>query len=149
MNKVICTGNLTRDVELKTTPSGSPVTTLGVANNETSKDGKLTTFLDVDVWGKQAKSCAEYLSKGSPVLIDGRLKLDQWTQQDGQKRNKLKVIANRVQFLGNKQTDDNDQGSEQRNEVASQETSHEQAPDGDDTRQQVENLTDDDENLPF
>ena len=145
MNKVICTGNLTRDVELKTTPSGSPVTTLGVANNETSKDGKLTTFLDVDVWGKQAKSCAEYLSKGSPVLIDGRLKLDQWTQLDGQKRNKLKIVANRVQFLGNKQTDEGDQNSE----VASQETSHEQAPDGDDTRQQVENLTDDDENLPF
>ena len=146
MNKVIITGNLTRDVGLKYTPSGSPVATIGVANNERGKDLKdIVTFIDVEVWGKTAENCDQYLSKGSPVLIDGRLKLDQWTQQDGQKRNKLKIVANRVQFLGNKQTDEGDQNSE----VASQETSHEQAPDGDDTRQQVENLTDDDENLPF
>ena len=104
-NKVILMGNLTRDPELKHLASGSPVCDLGLAVNEKykSKDGEAkesVTFVDITVWGRQAESCAEYLSKGSPVLVEGSLKLDQWETEDGDKRSKLKVNGQNVQFLG-------------------------------------------------
>jgi len=98
-NKVIIMGNLTRDIELRYTGNGTAVTDIGVAINSRKKDkSNETVFVDVTVWDKQAENCAEYLSKGSPVHIEGRLTLDQW-EKDGQKYSKLKVTAISVQFL--------------------------------------------------
>jgi single-strand DNA-binding protein len=105
LNKVFLVGNLTRDPEVKYLPSGTAVADLGLAVNETYKnrDGETkesTVFVDVAVWARQAETCGEYLTKGSPVLIEGRLQLDQWETQQGEKRSKLRVRADRVQFLG-------------------------------------------------
>ena len=105
LNKVFLVGNLTRDPEVKYLPSGTAVADLGLAVNEVYKnrDGETkesTVFVDVAVWARQAETCGEYLSKGSPVLIEGRLQLDQWETQQGEKRSKLRVRADRVQFLG-------------------------------------------------
>ena len=104
-NKVIVAGNLTRDVELRHIPSGSAVCDIGLAVNDRVKRGDKwedeVTFVDITLWGRTAEIANEYLSKGSSVLIEGRLKLDSW-EQDGQKRSKLKVIGERMQMLGSK-----------------------------------------------
>jgi single-strand DNA-binding protein len=105
LNRVFLMGNLTRDPEVRYTPSGTAVGDLGLAINETykNKDGEAvetTVFIDVEVWARQAETCMEYLHKGSPVFVEGRLKLDQWTNQQNEKRSKLRVRADRVQFLG-------------------------------------------------
>jgi len=105
INRVIVAGNLTRDPELRYIPSGMGVSELRLAINDNykNKDGQLverTVFVDVVVWGKQAETCRDYLSKGSPVLVEGRLQLDEWETQQGEKRSKLRVRADRVQFLG-------------------------------------------------
>lgn len=105
MNMVVLMGNLVGDVEGKTLPSGSEVANFRIAVNEdyTGKDGKKVesaVFVDVEAWGKQAGPCRQYLKKGSPVMVEGRLKLDQWQGKDGEKRSKLLVRADRVQFLG-------------------------------------------------
>jgi single-strand DNA-binding protein len=97
---------VTRDVELKYTQSGLAVTDLGLAVNDRRKNQagdwvEETTFLDVTLWGRQAEVAGEYLSKGSPVLIEGRLKLDTW-EQEGQKRSKLRVVGERMQMLGSR-----------------------------------------------
>ena len=103
-NKVLLMGNLTRDPELRFTSSGSALTKFGLAVNRKYKAGEEwkedVCFVDITVWGKQAENCAEYLSKGRPVFIDGRLQFSTWETDDGQKRNKLEVVANSVQFLG-------------------------------------------------
>jgi len=103
-NRVILVGNLTRDPELRYTPSGTAVTDVGLAMNDRWKNANgewvdEATFVDVTLWGRQAEVASEYLSKGSPVLIEGRLKLDQW-EQEGQKRSRLKVVGLRMQMLG-------------------------------------------------
>ncbi|HNX52604.1 MAG TPA: single-stranded DNA-binding protein [Pontiellaceae bacterium] len=105
LNRVFLMGNLTRDPEVRYTPSGTAVGDLGLAINENFKNKagetvESTVFVDVEVWARQAETCAEYLYKGSPVFVEGRLKLDQWTNQQGEKRSKLRVRADRVQFLG-------------------------------------------------
>lgn len=105
LNRVFLMGNLTRDPEVRYTPSQTAVGTLGLAINEKYKNKagetvEKTVFVDVDVWGRQAETCSEYLYKGSPVFVEGSLKLDQWTNQQGEKRSKLAVTASRVQFLG-------------------------------------------------
>ena len=104
LNKVLLMGNLTRDPEVKYTPKGTAVCDLGLAINDTYKaqDGTIketVTYVDVEVWGRTAENCKQYLSKGRPVFIEGQLRLDQW-EQEGQKRSKMKVRADRVQFLG-------------------------------------------------
>lgn len=102
-NRVILVGNLTRDVELKYTASQTAVTEIGLAVNDRVKKNNEwvdeTTFVDVTLWGRTAEVASEYLSKGSPVLIEGRLKLDTW-EKDGQKRYKLHVVGERMQMLG-------------------------------------------------
>jgi single-strand DNA-binding protein len=102
-NKVILMGNLTRDPELRYTPSGSAVANFGLAVNRRYKqDDELkedTCFVDIAVFGRQAENCSEYLSKGSLVLIDGRLNYRKWETEDGQNRSKLDVVANNVQFM--------------------------------------------------
>ena len=104
-NKVILMGNLTRDPELRYTPKGMAVAKVGLAVNRTwrSESGEQkeeVTFIDVDVWGRTAENVGQYMRKGSPILIEGRLKLDQWDdKQTGQKRSRLGVTAETVQFL--------------------------------------------------
>lgn len=106
-NRVILVGNLTRDVDVRFTKSGTPVTDVGLAVNDRVKRNDEwvdeTTFVDVTLWGRTAEIAGEYLSKGSSVLIEGRLKLDTW-EQDGQKRHKLHVVGERMQMLGGKPT---------------------------------------------
>ena len=103
-NRVMLMGNLTRNPELKYTPSGTAVTDLGLAVNESFKNKagetvEQTCFVDVVVWGRQAETASEFLTKGSPAFIEGRLQFDQWENQEGEKRSRLRVRAERVQFL--------------------------------------------------
>lgn len=102
-NRVILVGNVTRDIELRYTPSGMAVTDIGLAVNDRVKRGDQwvdeATFVDITVFGRTAEIAGEYLSKGAPVLFEGRLKLDSW-ESEGQKRSKLKVVADRMQLLG-------------------------------------------------
>jgi single-strand DNA-binding protein len=100
-NKVVLMGRCTRDVELRHIPSGSAVTDLGVALNRRKKDGDdEVTFVDVTLWGKDAEIAAEYLGKGKPVLIEGRLQLDEWDdKKGGGARSKLKVVCQRLVLL--------------------------------------------------
>ncbi len=104
-NRVIIVGNLTRDVELRRIPSGLAVTDITLAVNDRIKKNDQwvdeANFFDVTLWGRTAEIAGEYLSKGSSVLIEGRLKQDKW-EQDGQKRSKVKVIGERMQMLGGK-----------------------------------------------
>jgi len=104
-NKVMLMGNLTRDPELSYTPQGTPICKLGLAVNRsfttaTGEKKEDALFVDIDVWKKQAEACATYLKKGSSVFIDGELRLDRWQSKEGEKRSKIKVVANRVQFIG-------------------------------------------------
>lgn len=104
-NRVIMIGNLTRDPEYKQLASGQAVCRLGLASNRQFKNRQTgdmiqeVCYIDVDVWGAQAESCRQYLQKGRPVLIEGRLKLDQWEDQNGQQRSKHSIVADRVIFL--------------------------------------------------
>ncbi len=105
LNKVFLMGNLTRDPELRYTPSGSAVTDLGLAVNRswTGKDGERkedTLFIDVTVWDRQAENCCQYLKKGRAIHVEGSLKMESWDDKTtGEKRSKIKVLADRVQFL--------------------------------------------------
>ena len=105
-NKVILMGNLTRDPELRYTPKGTAIAKIGLAvnrvwTNEAGEKKEEVTFVDVDVFGRTAENVGQYMRKGRPILVEGRLKLDQWDdKQTGQKRSRLGVIADTVQFLG-------------------------------------------------
>jgi single-strand DNA-binding protein len=105
-NKVILLGNLTRDPEVRYTPKGTAVTDLGLAVNRTytadnGEKREEVTFVDVTFWGRTAEVAGEYLKKGRPVFVEGRLQLDSWDdKQSGQKRTKLKVIGENMQMLG-------------------------------------------------
>lgn len=108
INVVVLTGNLTRDPELRSTPSGTSVCKLRVAVNSRRKDGQTgewvdkPNYFDVTVWGAQGENCATYLSKGRPVAVEGRLDWHDWEDNDGNKRQGVEVIANSVQFLGSR-----------------------------------------------
>ena len=102
------TGNLTKDPELRSTPGGTSVCKLRVAVNSRRKDGQSgewvdkPNYFDVTVWGAQGENCANYLSKGRPVAVEGRLDWREWDAQDGSKRQAVEIIANSVQFLGSR-----------------------------------------------
>lgn len=104
-NRVVLIGNLTRDPEYKQLTSGQPVCRLGLATNRQFKNRQTGSmvqevcYIDVDVWGAQAESCRQFLQKGRSVLIEGRIKLDTWQDQNGQNRNKHSIVADRVVFL--------------------------------------------------
>lgn len=104
-NRVILVGNLTRDPEIRHIPSGTAVSEIGLAVNDRVKKNNEwvdeATFVDVTLWGRDAEVVNEYLSKGSQILIEGRLKLDTW-EKDGQKRSKLKVICEHMRMLGSR-----------------------------------------------
>jgi single-strand DNA-binding protein len=104
-NQVILLGNLTRDVELRHTPGNQAVANIGLAINRQyqTREGERreeVTFVDCEAWGRQAEVMAQYLAKGRPVFIQGRLKLDTWQDQQGQNRSKLKVVVENFQFVG-------------------------------------------------
>lgn len=111
MNKVFLMGNLTRDPTLRSIPGGAAVCDFGLAINRryrtsSGEDREETCFVEIETWRRQAETCDRYLSKGSPVLVEGRLKYDQWEDRDtGKKRSKLRVTAQRVQFLGSPDSD--------------------------------------------
>lgn len=113
-NRVIMMGNLTRDPEYKQLASGQAVCRLGLASNRQFKNKQTgamvqeVCFIDIDVWGPQADSCRQYLSKGRAVLIEGRLKFDTWQENDGNKRSKHSIVADRVTFVGAGAQDDAD-----------------------------------------
>lgn len=108
MNKVILAGNLTRDPELRYSPKGKACGRIALAINrtwvtETNEKREEVTFVDVDVFGRPAENCAKFLKRGRPALVEGRLRLDQWDdKQTGEKRQRLVVVAEQVQFLGDK-----------------------------------------------
>ena len=109
LNKVFLIGNLTKPPELRYTPSGTAVADLRLAvnRNYTTQGGEKreeTCFLTVVVWGKQAESCGEYLDKGSPILVEGRLQTREWEAKDGGKRTVIEVVGERVQFMGRART---------------------------------------------
>jgi single-strand DNA-binding protein len=111
-NKVILMGNLTRDPELRYTPKGTAVAKLGLAvgrkwRNEAGEMQEETTFVDVDAFGRSAETIGQYLKKGRPIMIEGRLRLDQWEDKNsGQKRSKLNVVLETFQFLDSGRSDD-------------------------------------------
>jgi len=106
INRVVLVGNLTRDPELRHTPSGTAVCSLRLAVNTRRKDaatgewGEKPNYFDVTVWGNQGENCAQYLAKGRPVAVDGRLEWREWEAQDGSKRQAVEIVADSVQFLG-------------------------------------------------
>lgn len=109
-NKVILIGNLTRDPQIRYTPKGTAVAEIGLAVNRTwfdqatNQKKEETTFVDITLWGRQAEIAGEYLSKGRPVMIEGRLNLDTWDDKEsGQKRSKLKVVCEQMQLLGSRE----------------------------------------------
>ena len=121
-NRVIIIGNLTRDPEYKQQPSGQGLCKLGIASNRQFRNkatGVLSQevcFIDVSVWGAQAESCNQYLQKGRPVLIEGRLKFDNWKDADGNTRSKHSIIADKVVFLGARQ--DSETGASNENSMS-------------------------------
>ncbi len=106
-NKVMLMGNLTRDIELRHTPGNNPVANIGLAVNRKFRVGEgdnremreEVTFIDCEAWGRTAEVMSQYLQKGKPVFIEGRLKLDQWQDKDGNNRTKLKVVVESFQFI--------------------------------------------------
>ena len=103
--KVFLIGNLTRDPELRVTPKGTAVCSFGMAVNRTYRDEggnthEETTFVDIEAWGRQGETISKYLSKGRSVMIEGRLRFDSWESKTGEKRSKLKVVADNFQFMG-------------------------------------------------
>jgi len=108
VNVVVITGNLTKDPDLRHTGGGTPVCELRVAVNSRRKDGQSgqwvdkPNYFDVTVWGAQGENCAQYLSKGRPVAVEGRLDWREWENREGQKRQAVQIIANSVQFLGSR-----------------------------------------------
>src|SRR5512132_3553654 len=110
-NKVILVGNLGRDPELRYTPQGTPVCTFSMATNERRKDksGEMqaqTTWFRVTLWGRQAETASQYLSRGRPVYIEGRLRVEEWTDRDGKPRHTLEVNATDMQFIGGGRADE-------------------------------------------
>lgn len=104
VNKVFLMGNLTRDIEIRSLQSGMSVGNFGLAVNERYKDrdgnwSERANFVDCEAWGKQAEIMGQYLGKGRPVFIEGKLRLDQWQDQQGQNRSKLKVVVDNFQFV--------------------------------------------------
>ncbi|MCY4086601.1 MAG: single-stranded DNA-binding protein [Actinomycetia bacterium] len=116
INRVILVGNLTRDPELRHTPSGTAVCKLRLAVNSRQKDsatgqwGEKPNYFDITVWGNQGESCAQYLARGRPIGVDGRLDWREWEAQDGTKRQAIEIIADTVQFLGSPRSESSEGG---------------------------------------
>jgi single-strand DNA-binding protein len=109
LNKVFLMGNLTRDPELRVTPKGTPICQFGLAVNRQFKDDSgqtrdETTFVDIEAWGRQGETISKYCTKGRPLFVEGRLKLDTWDDKTtGQKRSKMRIVLENFQFLGGRE----------------------------------------------
>ncbi|MGI8593898.1 MAG: single-stranded DNA-binding protein [Solirubrobacteraceae bacterium] len=123
LNRVVITGNLTRDPELRSLSSGTSVCSLRIASNTRRKDNASgewvdkPNYFDVTVWGAQGENCARFLSKGRPVAIDGRLDWREWETPEGQKRQAVQIVADSVQFLGGRDDAGNGNGFTPRSDV--------------------------------
>ena len=150
-NKVILVGNLTRDVELKYTPSGTAIAKFGLATNRTYKDQMTgetkqeVMFIDITVFGRSAEIANQYLSKGRRVLIEGRLVLDQWVDATGQKRSKHSIVAEKVQFMDSKSQADNVGGYEANNSISNSQMQTQQP----NTNANIPSIDIDEEDIPF
>jgi len=150
-NKVILLGNLTRDVELRYTPNGLAIAKFGLATNRvytdpTTKEKKQEVmFIDINIFGRIAETTNQYLRKGSQVLVEGRLSLNQWTDQTGQKRSKHEIIAENVKFLGGR--DNNSQPVQNTQQTQKQQPQNVQnVPVADNN---IPDIDIDEENIPF
>lgn len=129
LNKVFLMGNLTRDPEVRYTPKGTAIANIGMAINRqwTAENGEQkeeVTYVDVEVWGRQAETANQYLRKGSPLFVEGRLRLDSWEDKEsGQKRSRMKVVCERFQFIGAPR-----QGAEFREQAGEEAPSRRSAP---------------------
>jgi single-strand DNA-binding protein len=148
-NKVILIGNLSRDVELKYTPNKTGVAKFALATNRTYNDPvtkekkQEVMFIDITIFGRSAETANQWLSKGKKVLIEGRLVLDQWTGNDGQKRSKHSVVAEKMQFMDNKnENNGNQQNNNQNYNKPQQPTKPQQEP-------QIPSIDIDEEDIPF
>lgn len=107
-NKIILVGNLGRDPELRYTPQGTPVCSFSLATNERRRDRRtgessdITTWFRVTLWGRQAETASQYLTRGRPIYVEGRLRVEEWTDRDGKQRHTLEVQATEMQFIGGK-----------------------------------------------
>ena len=122
-NKIILVGNLGRDPELRYTPQGTPVCSFTLATNERRKDKAgetqdVTTWFRVTLWGRQAETASQYLTKGRPVYVEGRLRVEEWTDRDGKARHTLEVHATDMQFIGTR-GDDGGQSHHARSDAGS------------------------------
>jgi single-strand DNA-binding protein len=134
LNRVIITGNLTRDPELRSTNGGMSVCSLRVAVNTRRKDQSTgewvdkPNYFDVTVWGAQGENCAQYLQKGRPVAVDGRLEWREWQDKEGNKRQSVDIIADSVQFLGSREGGENGGRFTPQSDVPADTGDFEQAP---------------------
>jgi len=136
-NKIILVGNLGRDPELRYTPQGTPVCSFTMATNERRKDRAgetqdVTTWFKITLWGRQAETAAQYLTKGRPLYIEGRLRVEEWTDRDGRQRYTLEVHATDMQFIGGRGEEPSapraESGAPNRNEPAEAEISDDDIP---------------------
>jgi single-strand DNA-binding protein len=135
INRVVLTGNLTRDPELRTTPGGTSVCSLRLACNTRRKDASgnwvdKPNYFDITVWGAQGENCAQYLSKGRPVAVDGRLEWREWEDQNGNKRQSVEIVADSVQFLGSRENPENGGRFTPQSDVPADTTDFDKAPAG-------------------
>ena len=150
VNKVILIGNCTRDPEVRYTPKGTAVADIGLAMNRYfSSDGgerrEETTFVDVTLWGRQAEVAGEYLKKGRPVYIEGRLQMDSWDDKNtGQKRTKLKIVGEQMQLLGSRDNGGSSSAPQQRSESNFSESSNQDSGGNDGAQFDTE-----DDDIPF
>ncbi|MDR0579992.1 MAG: single-stranded DNA-binding protein [Campylobacteraceae bacterium] len=151
-NRVILVGNLTRDIELRYLPSGSAICTTGIATNRRFKkqDGSMAEevcFVDISLFGRTAEIANQYLKKGSKVLVEGRLKLDTWTDQSGQKRSKHSVVIDTLQMLDSRTQDRTDSGYAE--EEHQQNTYQNQTYAQNTQKQNVPEINIDEDEIPF
>lgn len=160
-NKVMIMGNITRDIELRATPKGTSVADLGLACNRVrmGDDGQKieeVTYVDVTLWGRQAELASQYLSKGRPVFIEGRLQTDSWTDKEtGKQRSRLKVVGENMQFIGSP-SGNNGGGGGQQQQRPMQSAPQQQAPQqqqsppqGGSPASNMPDFQDEDDDIPF
>ena len=157
VNKVMLLGNITRDLEVRYTPKGTAVCDLGMAVNRirTGDNGERieeVTYVDVTLWGRQAELAGQYLSKGRSVFIEGRLQLDQWDdKQTGQKRSRLRVVGENMQFIGGQGGSGGNQGGSSAPRQQAPPSEQQQAPpqSSQGGAAAAENFDNDDDDIPF
>ena len=148
MNKVILTGNIVRDIELKYTPQGTAIGKTALAVNDNYGENKKTYFVDITLWGKRAENFNKFLKKGDPILISGKLIQETWTAQDGSKKSKHSVQVNEFEFMKRGGKEDNNTSSNNTQQQSSN-TQQQQSTNGNEDTSGVPDIDIDEENIPF